>query len=232
MVIITRGNWQASTLSEKAEQLNSIYMKALAYKSTLDILSADIDRIKSANLMCQYIIAARTLIVAWDRGLTNYNEQLLMGNMLEVMNAFPATPTLDTPPDAGSAGIWHFLENRRKTWMAHPNFTTTIGVDMKLIGPEKSLDTDTYKPLLTAKTGAEVIHVKTDSTDIDIHNLFAGIIGQPLTFITSFKGSKFDYKRVLAVAGVAESVNLQVQGVYQNEPIGKMSDVFNIAYNG
>lgn len=232
MIIVRRGNWQETTLAKKGIQLNTIYEKALVHKTTLDISTADIDRIKGANVMCKYITAARGLIVAWDKNLTKYDDQLLEGNVLQMMNDFPAVPMLDVPPLAVYAGIWHFIENRRAVWIKHDNFTDGIGEDMTILGPEQNFNTDTYKPALSAKVGEAVIHIKTDSADIDVHNLYAAIAGQPFTLITSFKGAKYDYKRILATPGQAENVTLKVQGVYQNETVGMFSDIVNVAYKG
>lgn len=232
MIIQTRGDWKKRPLADSAIQLSTIASKADKYKTLLDIAPADIQRILLADKMNKYINNARSEVNSWSKGLTEYDDQLLHGNMLQTMNDFPALPDLGTAPAAPMAGIWHFIENRRSVWMNHPKYTDAIGDEMTILGPIQTFDTDTYKPKLSAKVGAGVIHITTDSTIINVHNLSAAISGKPFVLITSFKGAKYEYLRTLATAGQAESVDLQVQGVYQNKPIGKLSDIVTVAYNG
>lgn len=229
--LIFKGPWQKVTIAERDGQLNNIAVKVETYKTILGISAPDITRITKANEMAQYIATSRTSLIGYVEGLTKYKDQLLDGNVLQSMNAFPALPDLGTAPDAGLAGIWGFIEKRRTVWMAADAFTETIGDDMQIIGPTVIINTNNYKPLLTAKVGAGVIHVKTDSAYIEVHNLYAANAGEAFELIASFKGSKFEYKRVIK-SGVAESVILQVQGVYKNNAIGMLSDIVTVAYNG
>ena len=232
MIIQRRGLWKKVAQADLDTQLSTIATKVQTYQKLLGIPQTDVDRIVAADAMNKYINTARSLCEAFVKSLTKYDDELRDGNVLQQMNDFPPMPVLDVAPPATFAGVWHFIENRRTMWTANDNCSPAVGEDMTILGPMQNFDTDTYKPKLTEKTGAGVIHVHTDSTDIDTHNLYAAISGKPLVLITSFKGAKYDYHRVLAVTGQAESVDLQVQGLYKNELIGKMSDVVTLAYNG
>ena len=195
MIIEKRGDWKSTTISGMGTQLNTISAKTIAYKTLLGIEQDDIDRIEAANKMNGFIINARSKVTAWNEGLTKYDIQLRKGNVLEMMNDFQALPDLGTPPAATMAGIWGFIENRRDVWMKHPKFTDAIGEDMTILGPMQSFDTETYKPKLTVKITDGNIIVKTGSVNIGMHNLYAGVVGQPLVLIVAFRGAKYTYSR-------------------------------------
>ena len=103
---------------------------------------------------------------------------------------------------------------------------------MQLLGPIVIFNTETYKPDLKTVIITGSIGIHTHTTDIDHHRLFAAISGQPLVAVADFQGAKFDYHRQLAVAGQAEKVNLQLQGIYKNQLFGNLSDIVTVAYAG
>ncbi len=232
MLIQIRGPWRKPTKAGASAQLNNIADKVGVYNTTLGIPTADKERIQGANALNLFINSSRVTFNSWVKGLTTYEDQLLDGNVLEAMNPFPVTPTLGVPPVQGKAGIWHFIENRRTIWMANDNFDDTIGDAMTILGPLQNFETDTYKPTLTVKVIPHEIIIHTDSSIIEVHNLYAAITGQPLKLVTTFRGSKFGYFRQLTAAGQAESVDLQVRGVYKNAEIGLESDTITVAYKG
>jgi hypothetical protein len=182
--------------------------------------------------MIQFQLGVKSSMEDWMKGNYAYNNDLNDGDFTKVMAAFKPLPILAAVPAPSNGGIWRFVENRRTVYTKNDFFTDTVAENMALLGALKSLDTDTYQPEIGVKVDTGVLHVKTDSTPIDIHNLYAAISGKPLQLITSFKGSKFDYHRVLEVAGQAESVDIQVRGVYQNKEIGNPSVVITMAYKG
>ena len=232
MLITITGPWKKKTKADLVIQLHSIAVTVNTYKTTLGIDATVVEKITAADVMESFIAHSRSMIVAWDKSITSYEDKLLEGNMLVVMPDFSAFPAIGTPPPATSEGVWHLIETQRKAWMVAPGYTPEIGTEMTILGPTQLFETDDYKPKLKCKTMPAYINITTDSAIIEYHNLYAAVTGQPLKFIISFKGSKYDYHRLLTIPGQPESVDLQVMGVYQNEEIGIKSDTVTVIYNG
>lgn len=233
MIIQIRGKYKKDTLSEQLSQIANIGTKATTYKSTLDIVQADIDRIVAAATMKAFVAGAKSTVTGWLKGLNSYEDQLDSGEVLQMMNAFAGVPPLGIAPAAVFAGIWHFIDTKRGIWMKHANWTEAIGDDMQLLGPITMFDTDAYTPVIKQKVFPGYIEFKTDSAVIENHNLYVGTSGIiPLPMIAGFKGASFKYYRTLPAGASAEKLDAIIRGVYNNVLIGHDSATETIAYKG
>lgn len=132
---MARRFWLPSSLSEQVSLLNNFSAKITTYADTLGMTPA---QVTAAQDLCTHLVAAYNYADnsrATMQGVTQWRDLIFEGQP-EGTAASP-TPEFPTPPDLPfKRGTMLQFIRLRDQIVANNNYTTAIGEDLGLIGPE------------------------------------------------------------------------------------------------
>ena len=128
--------------------LTNLIVKLEPVASTLGVTPEELASLKADGAVYAHAVDAK---LQFRTKAQEWTEYVVLTERGTGANQVPAPLVLDPPPPGVESGAFlrvAKLVNRIKT---HGNYTTSIGKDLGIIGPEESLNMEALKPRLTVK---------------------------------------------------------------------------------
>lgn len=156
--------------------LNTFYTELQTVGANLGISAAEIAEVGKFALAYSYVLQVANLFKWEEHERTKYKDLLADGAIGSHLGAFPTMPTLPVAPDAVPAGIFKIIGKLVQRIKNHPNYDESIGKNLGIIGPEKTVDLDTIKHLVSVKSvTSDGISLDFIKKDMDGVVVYAGV---------------------------------------------------------
>ncbi len=216
----------------KIELLEHLAATLPKYQSVLEISNEDMGVLKRDTFNVRRAHTAHHQAQNYAHHWTAYKNQLFEGGSGDV--TWPVAPVIDPNfPQNVAPGVNARLYSLVVRIKAHKNYTTAIGQDSHIIGPEILLDTSSWKPALSVQYNAGhpvVVWSKGQAGAIEIWVDRSD--GNGFVFFTI--NTEPDTPDNTALPAPGTGVNWKYKAIYRlhDEQVGQWSDVLSILAGG
>ncbi|QQS28155.1 MAG: hypothetical protein IPM47_14950 [Sphingobacteriales bacterium] len=174
--------------------LNNFNTKLPEHATALEIDAPTLAYVNNATLVIDYVLTLERALKANSSEWTAYKRVHIRGKAGEPVSGIPTLVTLGTPPTAPTEPVMARIIKLVQIIKNHPNYTESIGRDLKVIGPDSTVtDTTNWQPKLKAVLNAGKVLLKftkgkAESTDFYVdrgHGL--GYVKMDYTVTSSFE---------------------------------------------
>jgi hypothetical protein len=210
--------------------LQNFGLKLPTYATTLGISSGILTSVSNDATYYGLVIGLLGPFKEYGKAIIAYKDALRDGSPTAIGD-FPSPPAIPAFT-AVPAGVFIRLRDLVKTIKAHPNYTSTIGTDLGIIGTEINPDFATIKPhpkvsLKNSHAYLQWAHEHTDAADIKAD------YGDGAGFVTVgriLKAHSLDPH--LPAAGTGKVYKYIIRYVVSDEEVGFWSDEISITVTG
>lgn len=232
---MARNPWFSGTLSYQMSVVTQAKNKIDVYATTLGLSPAQVTAFKAA---CDEILAAYAYCEssrASMQATTQWRDQVFYGQPRG--SAAPPSPEFEALPDITfHNGVIDTFINFREQIVANPNYTLSMGEDMKIVGAEVTpVPPSEVEPNIKATASSEPSLAGTDSLVItgsmqtaNAMKLYwtpKGGVTREVATVTSMPATIVITK---SDPNEPESGTLQAQYYKKNQPYGNMSRSYNV----
>ena len=173
---MTKGFYLPRPDSNREKWLDTFSTELQAVGASLGLTAAEIAEVGKFALAYSYVLQVANLFKWEEHEWNKYKDLLAEGAIGSHLSSFPTMPVLPVAPDMAPAGIFKIIGKIVQRIKNHPNYDDSIGKNLGIIGPEKSVDLDTIKPLVSVKSvSSDGISLDFMKKEMDGVAVFAGV---------------------------------------------------------
>jgi hypothetical protein len=148
---MSKGHYLPKSDKNREGWLNTFASVFEAVALTLGFTAAEIAEVIAFAAAYSYVMNTMNIYKSEDHEWTKYKDLLADGEIGTHLGPFPGMPIMPIAPVPVPAGIFKSIAKIVQRIKNHPNYDESIGKNLGIIGPEKTIDYDNAKVTFTVR---------------------------------------------------------------------------------